>query len=384
MQAIALMGISGTLWALLHFWLLPLMRDHWKAADMRAKAARAGLLVAAEKLRDLLFVSVLVVALVVLLVAIGNALGSTHAVWPKAVVEAAAASYSGAKALADGYASLLTGAGLLGAAIALWLAARHAKARVVEVWMAKAQAAHEALRSDPQTLEAAREDPELRPLVERIEQAVVEIRAQDDMEKPDEVRMANSGSQLSEALSMLAIESARKQVDFAAAAGIATKSERASPVTGWQRLARVLASERLGKDLGLVRKPMGWVITALLTVSLVGWAAEPMANSLQLAVNNLRIQVANQDAQRHLDEALSKTEKPAAKEAAEPVQAPVSAAAVQTTSRLLARAAVRDMRAPRLSTAAPARAGRPWLNRSSCALRSPINTSRQVFRATTT
>ncbi len=40
-------------WSLLHFWLLPVSKDRWVAADMRTKMLKAGSLAVLEKLCDL-------------------------------------------------------------------------------------------------------------------------------------------------------------------------------------------------------------------------------------------------------------------------------------------------------------------------------------------
>jgi hypothetical protein len=95
MQPVALLLTFSVLFALLHLWWLPLAKDRWQAADMRAKMARAGLVVVLDKLRTLCGIGAFAVALVVVAVVLANWLGGAGVLWPKAAIEAAAAVYKG-------------------------------------------------------------------------------------------------------------------------------------------------------------------------------------------------------------------------------------------------------------------------------------------------
>ncbi|VVN91301.1 hypothetical protein [Pseudomonas fluorescens] len=108
------------------------------------------------------------------------------------------------------------------------------------------------------------------------------------------------------------------------------------------RQTRMLSSEQSGKDPDLVRNPLPYVTTALLILSLIGWCAEPLARNMQLMINNLRMNAADQQAQRDMEEVLSAM--PLLKNPdAVPVYPDAAAPAVQAATRLLVRAALSDL-----------------------------------------
>lgn len=337
-------------WALLHLWMLPLVKERWIGEDLKGKMARASVLVITEKLRDLAAVGTWAVAAVVLLVALANLLGAVDTVWPKAAIEAVAGLYVTTKALADGYGSVLAALGLVAAVIVLWRAARRARELVSEVWLQKANETYELLRADMSLIDAARQDPELLPIVQHIEAAIAEIQQLDQADTPNVPAIEQAREVLGYALTQLAIEMARKQVDFPGAVAHAATTEASEPASRWQRMLKAIVSKKFTEDLGLVRKPISWVVTGLLVVSLVGWAAEPLANSLQLAVNNLRVELLESQAERQLEQALSQASEPepSTEQAVSP--APSDAA---TAARLLSRAFVREIARAPLQGAAP-------------------------------
>ncbi|WP_416760574.1 hypothetical protein ACNI65_00355 [Roseateles sp. So40a] len=343
----ALFITLAVLWALLHLQVLPWVKNDWKAADLRRKMTRAGALVVVEKLRDLAAVGTCAVGAIALLVVAANFLGGAGVVWPKAVIEALASIYKSVKQVADDFGTGLSWAALAGGAVVLWLSARKARQHVVEVWQAKANEAHEAFRANPERIGEAAKDPELLPIVQQIDAAIDRLRTLHAMPTPDPGKIEDTREALGAALTHLAIESARKQVDFVVTASDAPADPTAA-LRPWQRVLRALSSKRFSEDMGLVRKPLGRAVTALLFVSLLGWASVPMADSLQLAVNNLRAQLLAGDAQRDLDQALSRAEPTTPVEAS----APLPAESVRTASRLMARAVMTDLtRAPLVRTA---------------------------------
>jgi hypothetical protein len=108
------------------------------------------------------------------------------------------------------------------------------------------------------------------------------------------------------------------------------------------RQARMLSSEQSGEDQGRVREPLPYVAIALLILSLIGWCAEPLARNMQLMVNNLRMNAADQQAQRDMEEALSAMP-PLKNPDADPVDPDTAGPAVQAATRLFVRAALSDM-----------------------------------------
>jgi hypothetical protein len=348
MHPIALLICLGILWAVLQWWLLPLVKERWKAGDLKRKMARAGVLVVVEKLRDFSAAGVFAVAAAALLVLSANLLSGSNVIWPQAIIAAIGEIYRVAKAFSDGYGIALGVLGLIAAMIVLWFAAQRARERVSEVWVQRAEAMFEALRTDPSILNTARRDNDLRTIVAQLDAAFETIQAQDGAAEPDARLLARAHAALNHALSQLAIEMARKQIDFPDAAGKPTAAEAHQPKSVMDRVLRVLSSKKLGEDLGLVRKPVGRIVTGLLFVSLVGWAAEPLANSLRPTVNNLRVQLVQAKAEQNLNQALSRAD-----ETVSEYEAPDEAGA--DAARLLARAFVREIaRAPLLADAASA------------------------------
>ncbi len=364
LSALVLLPIVAVLWWLMHMKMLPRMQQRWKAETLRGKMARAGALSVAEKLRDLAGAGAVALGFMLALVALAGWLAESDEAVPKAVLDTVSGLQSWLKALADGWGSTVTWIGLAGAGGVLWMAARRARQRVGEVWGAAASQAFQDLRNDSARIEAARADPALAPLVDQLDEALdaaiaARQAAQDETLQPDgstaepspaQAAAAAAQQRVGEALSALAIGVAGQGLDFPAAAGRATAAEAAEKPGRWRRLMRILASKRLGEDLGLVSTWLGRAATALLFVSLTGWAATPLADSLRLSVNNLRVQAHAADVQREFDQALSQTpDEP-------PLQATSDTASPQATQRaaqLLARAAMRQMaRSPLLDHAA--------------------------------
>jgi hypothetical protein len=335
------------LWALCHFWFLPMSKDRWKTLDMRGKLARAGALVVLEKVRDLAAVAALMITAVIALVLLSGLVSSTSSVFPQAVIHAAASIHAGLKSVGEQYGTVLGSIALLGAIVSLYLAAKNARQRVSQAWSAMAQETHAALREDPEVLEAARRDPELEAAVQRFDEVIGRLVAADRGEEgaglSDTVK-SQLQQEVSELLSILAIELARKNMKFGEAVATPTQDEAARPKSRWQRALHVISSDRFAKDLGLVKKPLSHVTTALIVLSLIGWTAEPLADSLHLALNNLRINAVDQQAQRELNDAVSKAP-PSKLEDAADSQTPPSATihTAQSAARLVARVAVEQM-----------------------------------------
>ncbi|VVP91182.1 hypothetical protein PS914_03140 [Pseudomonas fluorescens] len=108
------------------------------------------------------------------------------------------------------------------------------------------------------------------------------------------------------------------------------------------RQAPTLSSDESRKDPASVRTPVPHVTTALFIISLIGWSAEPLVYNMQLMVNNLRMNAADQLAQRDMEEALSAIP-PLKNPDAEPANPDTAVPAVQAATRLFVRAALSDM-----------------------------------------
>lgn len=350
MQLSAMLVMLGVVWAVLHLWLTPLVRASWEARNLGDKMGRAGSLVALEKAGTLAGIGAVTLLSVAAIVTIIGFFGSTDTVWPQAIIDWLASVHATVAAFAEGFGSVIGILGLVGAAIALWLAARNAKHRVVEVWRQRTSIEHTALLADPSQLNQARLDPDLLPVVRHLDAVVAQLIEIETSGSPDEARKAELETQLQSALVQLAIEKARITVDFPAAAGDASLDGDPKATGAWSRLMTVVSSKRFSEDLGLLSKPLSRVTTGLLFVTLLGWSSQPLANSLQLTVNNMQVSLTAEAANRALDQALSRADVAKADNAD---TSSIGNANVQNASRLLGRAIRRELsRAPLLAQAA--------------------------------
>lgn len=338
MQLSVILIILSCLWCLTHLWLLPLAKENWAPSDIRQKVGRAGTLVVLEKIRDISAAGIVALAFVLLLVGGGELIAVVPFAAPKAIIEALASSYESMKALAEGYATALVWFGIGSAAIALYVSARRAKRRVTQAWSAKAGEVYERLQENPAEIDKAREQPELRPIVEKIDNllGVFESLAEDESSGAERDAVAR---QISYLLTLLAVEMAKGEVEFGKAIASPDQDEAQPTPKPKERWLGILTSQRLAEDLGLIERPLSLLITGLLLISLLGWSAEPLANSLQLAVNNLRVNLLAKDAKRDLETAISKR-----KPQPEPAQENQStSASVQATTQRLAQGVTRGL-----------------------------------------
>lgn len=353
MQPFTIAVALGLLWTSIHFWLLPRVKTDWIARDLRGKMSRAGVLTVMEKIGELAGIGALALLGLLLLIGGASLLADADAAWPRAFVDGLGSLHNLIKTIATGYGTAIGWIGVLGAAGALWISARRARRRVVEVWMAKAAEEHSAILGDPSRLDEAREDPEMQPLVEQIDLALQQLHSVEMQQEHDPAPRQRLQDHLKQLLIALSIERSRKNVDFADTIDAAPAEDDRAP-NGWRRLLNIISSKKFAEDIGLARKPLNRLVTALLFVSLIGWSAAPLANSLRPTMNNLRIQLAADEAQQRLNEVMSRRPPPAAPgedEESEAANAP--AGSVRAASRLVARAFVQEMaRGPILDDAA--------------------------------
>jgi hypothetical protein len=354
MEPIGLWILFACTWAVLHWWLVPAVQTHWEASNMRTKMLRSGILVTLEKLRDLAAVGATALALLMVLILLSGWLAHSDAGLPKALVEAIASLFEGTKAFSTGYGTVVGWLGLIGAAWVLYQGAKHARRQVATAWQEQAGKELNAIIEDPDLIEASKAHPDQRPIAEHLQAMLAALHALPDegQATPEqELERTRLREVVRNTLHALAVEIANQKVDFAEIIGKSATPAHPLPATPWQRLAQMVSSKQFGKDMGLVRKPLGWVVTGLLLFSLTGWAADPLADSFRLTVNNLRVNLANETVQRDLNTALSHESADHADEVAEdtpnaPNSSQVRAAA--EGARLVARAVAREMMDPAL------------------------------------
>ena len=139
MELWTLLVILAAVWVLTNFWLLPIVRERWKGADLRSKLARVGSLVVLERLRDLTAVGTVTSLGLLVLVWTLSAVADGPAGIAKTIIGAVASMYAVAKACSEGYGTALVILGIAGASLALFVAARNARQSVSAMWIAKAR-----------------------------------------------------------------------------------------------------------------------------------------------------------------------------------------------------------------------------------------------------
>lgn len=311
MSPFSLLTLLALGWFLLNHWLLPLTKQGWNAAELRGKMARAGTLATMEKLRDLCASGAISVAAVMaLLYIIEFTAGSNLTVAPS-VLGSISASYGTVKSWSDHYGSALSVLGLAAVIVTLYYTARGARGYVVKLWSSKAEEVHARMVANfPDALDEAQQNPELAPIVDRLLALLHRLRSEDNAPSLPAAAKAELKAELDAAFSYLAIETARGELKFDAALD-EVQVDQEKDRGGWARVRRILTSEKFGKDLGLIRKPMSYVASGLLFITLLGWASDPMAQGLQHVLNRLQVNAVAQEADANLRQAVGKRQAPA-------------------------------------------------------------------------
>lgn len=311
MSPFSLLTILALGWFLLNHWLLPLTRQRWDAAELRGKMLRAGSLAIMEKLRDLCASGAISVAAVMaLLYMIEFTAGSNLTVAPS-VLGSISASYATVKSWSDHYGSALSVLGLAAVIVTLYYTARGARGYVAKLWSSKAEEVHARMVANlPAALEEAQQNPELAPIVDRLLGLLHRLRSEDNAPSLPAAAKAALKAELDAVFSYLAIETARGELKFNAALD-EVQIDQEKDRGGWARVRRILTSDKFGKDLGLIRKPMSYVASGLLFITLLGWASDPMAQGLQHVLNRLQVNAVAQEADANLRQAVGNRQVPA-------------------------------------------------------------------------
>lgn len=347
MQLTSIWASALVLWVVTHFWLLPISRDQWRASSLHQKVARAATLVLLEKIRDLSFVAATTMAAIMLLVLSLDVLAVGSITASRTAIVAITGFHTVLADWVDEYRNVIGILGLLGAALALLLIGRHARARITDAWAAKSDEVRVRLLNDPSALEGLRADPELGPSIDRIDLLTRELH--DHLEaaargEMSENRLEGARQRAHLAFDLLVVDLAARELDIDTALATRAPTERREPSSFLGRVARILAGDRLGRDLGLIRKPLSRLVTALLVVSLVGWSAEPLANSSRLAINNLAVNLLDKEAERDLAATVAELDWPELPEdRGEEAGIEEDAERVSTAARIVARAVVSEL-----------------------------------------
>jgi hypothetical protein len=303
--------------------------------------ARAGSLAVLEKLRDLCAIGAISVAMVLALLYLIESIAGSNLSAAPAVLASINASYAIVKSWAEFYGTAISVLGLAAIVITLYYASRRARARVAQVWSSKAEEVHARILADlPAAIETAQQDPETAQIAGRILGLLQRLQNKDDTPSPTESEQTELHRDLNTLISYLAIEAARREMKFETALDEVYADEEKGR-GGWARLRRILRSEKFSKDLGLIRKPMSYVATGLLFITLLGWAGDPMAQGLRQVLNRLQVNAMAQDADATLLQAVgNRLEPPQPPQEALPPSTAVSQPLARAVTEAMLRASL--------------------------------------------
>lgn len=308
MEPLGLLAIAASLFALLHLWFVPLLQNTWEDASVSKKIGKAGALAGIEKLRDISGAASAALGLLVLTIWAMEALSVRDNGVAQGLIENFSGAYQWVRNMADSYASTLLWVGILGSALGLYLVVKNAKSTVIGVWTERAQSVFERIQNDPNLLNSYAEDAEISKIIEQIS-IRLHVLSELDAEQPgaQSAEKAEVSHELSSLFQLAAMEIASREL---AAEGALNVSSLQNKEGENQRkpapfIFRMFASKQFAKDIGLMSRPLSVAVTFLLVFSLVGWAAEPLANSMRLALNNLEVQSLAENVERELDTAVS-------------------------------------------------------------------------------
>ncbi len=296
-------------WVLTHFWLLPLMKNRWEAGDLRQKIARSGSLIFIEKLRDFSFIAAITIVCVMVFILLNNLLANGDLIVASGVINSLDSMLESLTNIKKDYELLLILFGLVGAALCLYFINKQAKKKLTNAWVEKATEIRERFLQNPAAFEHLEQTTEFKPVVDRVREILsyLSMASMEDSELQLTQKQADAlHYELNQLLMLLAVEQAKEEINLDDVLSNPEKKERPQPTTPLKRLLRIVTSNQFAKDLGLLNRPLTYVATGLLIVSLMGWASAPLANSLKLSENNLRMNAASSDVIRQFDEAVSR------------------------------------------------------------------------------
>ena len=333
MSLLYVLLLLATLGCATHLWMVPFVRTRWQAGDLRDKVARAAALTIVEKVRELCAIGILTISPLLTAVWILSFFHERRFIIPEGAIDFLSLLHSVTTNTVVGYRGFLIAFGALVLGLLLLRAGRGAKRKVAAAWMTRTQEIQKRIVAHPEELDALRDDPLLRDPIALLDESVRRAGTADlTNEQVETLRR-----RMQHTLTYVALELASRELDVETAL-------RGDPHQGApdrkrpQRLLRIFTSAQLSRDLGLLNRRLSRVATAVLLVSLTGWAATPLANSLQLTVNNLRMHSLEEDVDRTLNEAISHATSESDADSPE-----VDMGRVSRASRLLARATLRQL-----------------------------------------
>ena len=344
MEPLSLLIVLLSLFILTNFWLMPVTRDSWKSAKISRQVAKAGILAVLEKIRDLSLIGTLSIVVIMIVVAACGVVSNSDYSASKNIIESLSGLYDVLKDISSGYATFLLWFGLAGTFIVLTITAKKAKNRIIDAWKKQANIVFDRITTDFSELERLQNSPEYKDITTRIIEIYLFLHAEESESErnelsPEELEALNQ--ELNHLITSLSFLKAEEELDIEESLKSPAASEEQEKESKGKKILGILASKQLLKDLGVVSKPLSFLLTALLLVSLTGWAATPMANSLQLTLNNLRIQAIAEDVQRELNQAISDI--PDIPEIPSNENEPNDSSAVANAARIIARLSANEL-----------------------------------------
>ncbi|MDP2594676.1 hypothetical protein [Alteromonas stellipolaris] len=333
-------------WALTHFWLLPIFKNRWVAGDLRQKIARTGSLIFIEKIRDFSLIAIVATLSVIIFIWLNNVLADGDLILAAGIINSFDVLLKPLNSIKKDYETILICLGLLGAASCLYIINKQAKKKLTNAWIEKALEIRERLGHEQTTLDKLTKNPELKPAVERVEEILgyLSMVNQTDSELVLTQQQVDAlQNELNQLLMLLTMEQAKEEIDLNDVFKKPEKVEKPQSKTIAGRIIRIISSNQFAKDLGLLSRPLSYVATGLLILSLIGWASAPLANSLTLSVNNLRINSVSSDVARDLDLAISRIDEKPAENKNDTTESIKYANEISQISRVLAREAVNQL-----------------------------------------
>lgn len=342
-------------WALIRFWIHPMLVRHWIGGDAGVKMSRAGTLAALEMVRNQLLRLGIVLGFVLAALLVASVLTESDSVLPQAIIASTAAVAAAFDSVSGTVATVITLVTLLGAGIVLYRTSKLAHLRVRHALMVRFEAARATLNVDQNLHSVLSAQPEFADLYDRLTE-LEQLR--EGLSNGNEVKSQQAllelqqkiASARDQVLHQITVRYALRNFDPVEVLRVSKEppsAPQASASSGsfWQRTratsARVLASDGMAKDLGLVRTSFDRVGTALLVASLLTWSSQPLADSFRLAATNLEVTFQKETAEKPYQEAISK--KPEVDSSDADDFDDVSTSDAQAVSRIITRALVDSM-----------------------------------------
>ena len=210
MHPLSVLILFVSCWALMNFWLVPLLHSSWSASDLLGKVKRTATLTLLEKARDLAGVGAITMGVLTVAVGIVALLGEGSAISTKSMMEALSAAYRAVEGFARGYAQFLVWFGVIAGSLALYVCSRNARRRVTEAWRTDAERLRTQLQDDPAAWDSLREEPQYRSRIQRLD----ELKAMLATESSTQEQRTGAALEAVELLNELAAEKSRTTLDL--------------------------------------------------------------------------------------------------------------------------------------------------------------------------